>query len=102
MLTSPDHVQKKGSKRESAANLIPPFKDVEMKFHSDVDVHDMLALFTLGTAAKGGDQSLASMTSVYNVLAAEDPEALQILSENWYWERSYRYVRPSAVILSQI
>lgn len=65
-----------------------------MKFHTDIDVYDMLALFTLSTAERGGDQYLASMTSIYNILAAEDPKVLQTLSQDWYWERKYLYVCP--------
>jgi Taurine catabolism dioxygenase TauD, TfdA family len=65
-----------------------------MQFHTDIDVFDMLALFTLSTAERGGDQYLASMTSIYNILATEDAKILQTLSQDWYWERKYRYACP--------
>ena len=63
-----------------------------MGFHTDIDTQDILSMFTQSTPASGGDQYLASIVSIYNILKVETPEVLKTLSEDWYWERAFRFV----------
>ena len=70
--------------------LRPPELKRPMTFHTDIDVHGMLTMFTQSVALEGGDQYLASMTSIYNILAVEEPAVLKTLAEDWYWERMDR------------
>lgn len=86
----PDHIRDRTKDNPLNEKLKPPEQIVSMTFHTDIDVYDMLTMFTQSVPLEGGDQYLSSMTSIYNILAAEDPEVIKTLSEDWYWERSHR------------
>jgi Taurine catabolism dioxygenase TauD, TfdA family len=70
--------------------LKPLEQAVSMTFHTDIDVSDMLTMFTQSVPLEGGDQYIASIASIYNNLATKDPEVIQTLAADWYWERSFR------------
>ncbi|MCJ1445531.1 MAG: hypothetical protein MMC23_006036 [Stictis urceolatum] len=57
-----------------------------MNFHTDVDAGDILSLFTLGLPESGGRQHLVSFATVYNDLAANEPDVLVELAKNWRYE----------------
>ncbi|KAK7398068.1 hypothetical protein QQX98_012554 [Neonectria punicea] len=56
----------------------------------DIDVSDILSMFIQSTPLSGGEQYIASISSVYNYLVQKEPEVLKALADDWYWERSYR------------
>ena len=47
------------------------------------DAGDIVLLFCLNTAAKGGESELASSWRLYNELARSRPDIIKILSEDW-------------------
>ena len=59
----------------------PAYTTERQVFHTDVG--DLIALFALGEAAKGGQSYLSSSWKVYNELAATRPDLIQTLSEPW-------------------
>lgn len=87
-----DHIRDRTKDNPLNETLKPPEQTVPMTFHTDIDVYDMLTMFTQTVPLDGGHQYLSSMASVYNILAAEDPGTIKTLSEDWYWERSHRYL----------
>ncbi len=65
-----------------ASNIGAPAYTTERQvFHTDVG--DVIALFALGEAAKGGQSYLSSSWKVYNELAATRPDLIHTLSEPW-------------------
>jgi hypothetical protein len=63
---------------------------MSMGFHTDVDVGDIVSMFVQAVPLEGGHQYLASINSIYNLLVKSDPDVLNVLSDKWYWERTYR------------
>ncbi|KAK3347092.1 hypothetical protein B0T25DRAFT_485296 [Lasiosphaeria hispida] len=84
-----DHIRDR-SRAEPGERLTPLELATPMGFHTDVDTGDMLSLFTQSTPLEGGDQQLASVASIYNDLKKRNPDVLQMLTEDWYWERAHR------------
>lgn len=70
--------------------LKPPELAQPMSFHTDVDTGDILTMFIQRPSLKGGDQFIAPMASVYNDLMEHNPQAVRLLTEDWFWERAYR------------
>ncbi|ERF72734.1 hypothetical protein EPUS_04787 [Endocarpon pusillum Z07020] len=95
-----DHIRDRTKDNPLNEKLKPPEQIVSMNFHTDIDVYDMLTMFTQSVPLEGGDQYLSSMTSIYNMLAVEDPEVIKTLFEDWYWERSHRPAIGEEVIRS--
>lgn len=58
-----------------------PYSNVEQPFHTDTG--DILALYALETAPKGGRSKLASSAQIYNDLAALRPDHVHTLSSPW-------------------
>lgn len=59
----------------------PAYTTDKQVFHTDAG--DIVSLFCLSTAAKGGESYLASAWQVYNELAATRPDIIKTLSEDW-------------------
>lgn len=59
----------------------PAYTTDRQVFHTDAG--DIVALFALGEAAKGGQSYLSSSWKVYNELAATRPDLIHTLSEPW-------------------
>jgi hypothetical protein len=53
-------------------------------FHTDAG--DIVSLFCLNTAVKGGESKLASSWTVYNELAPTRPDIIKTLSEDWAFD----------------
>ena len=85
-----------------ASNIGAPAYTTERQvFHTDVG--DVIALFALGEAAKGGQSYLSSSWKVYNELAATRPDLIQTLSEPWLADTyvlAARTVRPDLTTLT--
>lgn len=61
----------------------PAFGNAAQPFHADIGT-DILALYYLSTAAKGGRTKLASTWTIYNELVNSRPEALvELASQEW-------------------
>ena len=59
----------------------PAYTTDKQVFHTDAG--DIVSLFALSTAAKGGVSRLASTWRVYNELAVTRPDLIRTLSEAW-------------------
>jgi len=59
----------------------PAYTTDKQVFHTDAG--DIVSLFSLNTAAKGGESKLASAWRVYNELATTRPDIIKTLSEDW-------------------
>ena len=55
--------------------------DVELMPHTDF--HEIVALAAISRAAEGGLSGLVSMAAIHDVLARENPEALELLAEGY-------------------
>jgi len=62
----------------------PAYTTDKQVFHTDAG--DIVSLFALNTAAKGGESKLASTWRVYNELARTRPDLIKTLSENWVFD----------------
>lgn len=62
----------------------PAYTTDKQVFHTDAG--DIVSLFALNTAAKGGESKLASTWRVYNELARTRPDLIKTLSENWAFD----------------
>ncbi|KAH8654984.1 hypothetical protein BGZ60DRAFT_418179 [Tricladium varicosporioides] len=72
--------------RTSAATNIgaPAYTTDKQVFHTDAG--DIVSLFCLSPAAKGGESKLASSWRVYNELARTRPDIIRTLSEDWAFD----------------
>lgn len=70
------------SQTSLAGNIgAPAYTTDKQVFHTDAG--DIVSLFCLNTAAKGGESKLASSWRVYNELAQTRPDVIKTLSEDW-------------------
>lgn len=60
--------------------------DLRKSFHTDVDSGDIFCLFVPNISAFGGSQYIVSFWHIYNVLAKESPQVLNLLAEDWRFE----------------
>lgn len=69
--------------KTASAHLIgaPAYTTDKQVFHTDAG--DVISLFCLSTAAEGGQSKVASNWRVYNHLAANRPDLIRTLSEDW-------------------
>ncbi|KAL2062016.1 hypothetical protein VTL71DRAFT_6282 [Oculimacula yallundae] len=73
------------SKTSVAGNIgAPAYTTDKQVFHTDAG--DIVSLFSLNVAAKGGESKLASSWRVYNELARTRPDIIKTLSENWVFD----------------
>ena len=63
----------------------PAYTTEKQVFHTDAG--DVIALFCLETAAKGGQSKLSSSWKVYNKLAETRPDLVRTLAEPWAAEK---------------
>jgi hypothetical protein len=62
----------------------PAYTTDKQVFHTDVG--DIVSLFALNTAAKGGESKLASSWRVYNHLSETRPDIIKTLAEDWAFD----------------
>ncbi|KAE8445881.1 hypothetical protein EG329_012805 [Mollisiaceae sp. DMI_Dod_QoI] len=62
----------------------PAYTTDKQVFHTDAG--DIVSLFCLNTAARGGASKLASSWRVYNELARTRPDLIKTLSEDWAFD----------------
>lgn len=62
----------------------PAYTTDKQVFHTDAG--DLVSLFSLNTAAKGGESKLASSWRVYNELARTRPDIIKTLAEDWAFD----------------
>jgi hypothetical protein len=62
----------------------PAYTTDKQVFHTDAG--DIVSLFSLNTAAKGGESKLASSWRVYNELARTRPNLIKTLAEDWVFD----------------
>ena len=73
------------SQTSVAGNIgAPAYTTDKQVFHTDAG--DIVSLFCLNTAAKGGESKLASSWRVYNELAKTRPDLIKTLSEDWAFD----------------
>ncbi|KAK0654212.1 hypothetical protein DIS24_g5387 [Lasiodiplodia hormozganensis] len=56
-----------------------------LKFHADRNYADIIALFVKSQGAYGGNQYLSSFWTVFNDLRVSNPQALEILAQDFPW-----------------
>ena len=44
-------------------------------------------MFIKENAAIGGEQYLASFSTIYNRMMEEDPESVAVLAQEWHWPK---------------
>ncbi|PWW73184.1 Clavaminate synthase-like protein [Tuber magnatum] len=70
-----------------------PYSNVQQPYHTDIG--DILALYTLGQAYKGGRSKLASTGAIYNELAETRPDHIDTLqSPEWIFDTFGRAGEP--------
>ncbi|TVY33449.1 Taurine hydroxylase-like protein [Lachnellula subtilissima] len=62
----------------------PAYTTDKQVFHTDAG--DIVSLFSLNTAAQGGESKLASSWRVYNELARTRPDVIKTLAEDWAFD----------------
>ena len=62
----------------------PAYTTDKQVFHTDAG--DIVSLFSLNVAAKGGESKLASSWRVYNELARTRPDIIKTLSGDWVFD----------------
>jgi Taurine catabolism dioxygenase TauD, TfdA family len=73
------------SKTAVASNIgAPAYTTDKQVFHTDAG--DIVSLFCLQTAERGGESKLASSWRVYNELAKTRPDLIKTLAENWAFD----------------
>ncbi|KAH6718335.1 hypothetical protein BKA61DRAFT_513017 [Leptodontidium sp. MPI-SDFR-AT-0119] len=73
------------SQTSVAGNIgAPAYTTDKQVFHTDAG--DIVSLFSLNVAAKGGESKLASSWRVYNELARTRPDIIKTLSEEWVFD----------------
>ncbi|KAL3421230.1 hypothetical protein PVAG01_07675 [Phlyctema vagabunda] len=70
----------------AVANKIgaPAYTTDKQVFHTDAG--DIVSLFSLNTAASGGESKLSSSWRVYNELARTRPDLIKTLSDDWVFD----------------
>jgi len=61
-----------------------PFTSEAQPFHTDLT--DVLAMYSIDTAYEGGSSILASSWTIYNELAANRPDIIHTLCEDWHFD----------------
>ncbi|EXJ92071.1 hypothetical protein A1O3_00621 [Capronia epimyces CBS 606.96] len=77
-----NHIKDLSTTAEKASIGAPAYTTDKQVFHTDAG--DIVSLFALSTAAKGGKSRLASTWRVYNELAATRPDLIETLSQDWF------------------
>jgi len=73
------------SKTKVAGNIgAPAYTTDKQVFHTDAG--DIVSLFCLQTAERGGESKLASSWRVYNELARTRPDLIKTLAEDWAFD----------------
>lgn len=62
----------------------PAYTADKQVFHTDSG--DIVSLFCLETAAKGGESKIASISRVYNEIAKTRPDLIHVLTQDWQFE----------------
>lgn len=75
------HIKDLSSGHEKAHIGAPAYTADKQVFHTDSG--DIVSLLALSTAAEGGTSRLASTWRVYNELAANRPDLIETLSQDW-------------------
>ncbi|KAF4628700.1 hypothetical protein G7Y89_g9450 [Cudoniella acicularis] len=84
------------SKTSVATNIgAPAYTTDKQVFHTDAG--DIVSLFSLNTAAKGGESKLASSWRVYNELARTRPDLIRTLAEDWVFDGYGNPAKPYSV-----
>ncbi|KAL2437195.1 Taurine hydroxylase-like protein SAT17 [Exophiala dermatitidis] len=76
-----NHIKDLSTTAQKAVIGAPAYTADKQVFHTDSG--DIVSLFSLSTAAKGGKSRLASTWRVYNELAATRPDLIETLSQDW-------------------
>ena len=63
----------------------PAYTNNSQAFHTDSA--DVIGLYVLSEAVRGGDSTIASSWRVYNELAKERPDLIRILADDWVVDR---------------
>lgn len=79
------HVKDLSRGKEKGAIGSPAYTTDKQVFHTDTG--DIVSLFALETAEKGGASRIASTWRVYNELARHRPDLIHTLSQNWDVEK---------------
>jgi len=66
----------------------PAYTTDKQVFHTDAG--DIVSLFSLNTAAQGGESKLASSWRVYNEIARTRPDVIKTLAEDWAFDGQVR------------
>jgi len=85
-----DHIRYEREDEKKGENLRPTELPVAMDFHTDADAGNILSMFTLSMSQSGGNQHLSSFWRVYNTMMERNPEAIEILAQEWHWEKPNR------------
>lgn len=73
------------SQTSVAGNIgAPAYTTDKQVFHTDAG--DIVSLFALNTAAKGGESKLVRSWRVYNELAKTRPDLIKTLAEDWVFD----------------
>ncbi|KAH0847179.1 hypothetical protein AYO21_02566 [Fonsecaea monophora] len=75
------HIKDLSASKERASIGAPAYTADKQVFHTDTG--DIVSLFCLSPAAEGGKSRLASTWRVYNELAANRPDLIETLSQDW-------------------
>ena len=57
------------------------------KFHADRYYAEIVAMFVKQNAASGGEQYLASFSTIYNRMLEVEPESVNVLAQEWDWPK---------------
>ena len=57
------------------------------KFHADRYYAEILAMFVKENATIGGEQYLASFSTIYNRMMKEDSDSVRVLAQEWDWPK---------------
>ncbi|KAK2591712.1 hypothetical protein QQS21_010597 [Conoideocrella luteorostrata] len=75
------HIKDLTNTKDAHTIRAPAFTSEKQVFHTDSG--DVVSLFALEAATKGGQSKLASSWSIYNELAATRPDMIRTLAEPW-------------------
>lgn len=64
--------------------VAPAYTNDHQVYHTDAG--DIISLYAIGVAEKGGKSRIASSWTVYNELAKERPDLIHTLSQDWPFE----------------
>jgi hypothetical protein len=79
-----NHIKDLSQTSVAASIGAPAYTTDKQVFHTDAG--DIVSLFCLSPAAKGGESKLASSWRVYNELARTRPDIIKTLSEDWVFD----------------